>query len=647
MNKMNVTKIPWAVCLRLGFAIATSFVAAADVPKESRTDVDQLVAQTHKASLKLREDALRKTIAKSTAYPVGVWGDNLWCLAALYLNEQVDEANARLLNRAKAFITTKHASVTITSPEAPGDLPWTFFSVTDYVRTLCLFHSKSPHFPGRLKPETEAAMKEALWLWVSGESGLMDIRAKDLMTFLGTENHDLNRRPAYYLVTALLQDDPAYRDRKLKDGLTTAEHATAYTAFFREWPRRRAQSGLWVEVGSNTYQKYSWPSLFNLHELALDPVVRDRFGLLLDLACIEEAQISVRGQRGGALSRGEYAPNSFAGSKNLLFAVEGQPAGSSHSRVIETSRYQLPAEAILLAKQTFPAAEPFVIRNRILGKLAAEKSAETHSQRIDPDSALVNYAWRTPHYLLGSSLMDPRIHYAEISTQKQACGMLFDDPTSSELCAVYTVIGHGCGGRSVRSYWSVQHQNVLMLQRIPPVGKTFPGSYNTDAIGIGFDGNALQRVEKDGWIFASNGKAFVGVKFLDGAYQWDVKRTVATPANFAKATDKSRILLVAGDVSTGDSFAKFQSTVLANPLRITPEAMTYEFDAGKDRIEMISYDPRKPDQFTLPVINGQPVDLHPCTTYQSPYLNGAFNGDKFTVTVGTIRRVMDFSGSGK
>jgi hypothetical protein len=633
--------------LAFTFFIAFCVMLHAEEKPPLPPELTKCVADTHAASLKLREAALRRTIAKDTAWPDGMWGENLWCLSALYLNERTDEANARLLRRAKEFITTKPASAAITSPEEPGNLPWTFFSVTDYVRTLGLFHSKSPHFPGRLKPETEAAMKEALWLWVSDESGLTDISANDLLTFLGTENHDLNRRPAYYLVTALLQDDPAYRDRKLQDGRTTAEHATAYTAFFREWPRRRAQSGLWVEVGSNTYQKYSWPSLFNLHELAPDPVVRDRFGLLLDLACIEEAQISVKGRRGGAISRGEYAPNSFTGSKNLLFAVEGQPAGSSHSRVIETSRYQLPAEAILLAKRTFPAAEPFAIRNRILGQLAAAKSPGSHSQRIDPDSALLNYAWRAPHFLLGSSLMDPRIHYAEISTQKQACGMLFDDPSSSELCSVHTVIGHGPGGRPVRSYWSVQHQNVLLLQRIPPVGKTYPGSYNTDAIGIGFEGKALQKMEKDGWIFASNGKAFVGVRFLDGTYQWDTKRAVATPANFTKASDKSRILLVAGDLSSGDSFEKFQATVLANPPRVSPDKVDYEFGPAKDRIEMTSYDPRNPDQFTLPLINGQPVNLHPAATYQSPYLNGTFNGDQFTVTVGPIRRVLDFSGSGK
>lgn len=153
----------------LAFIIPSGVALHAEESLQLPPDVAKLVADTHAESLKLREDALRKTIAKDTCWPTGVWGDNLWCLAALSLNEKVDAANARLLKRAKECIASKPASAPRTSPENPGNLPWTFFSVTDYVRTLYLFHSKSPHFPGRLKPETEAAMKETLWLWASTE----------------------------------------------------------------------------------------------------------------------------------------------------------------------------------------------------------------------------------------------------------------------------------------------------------------------------------------------------------------------------------------------------------------------------------------------------------------------------------------------
>lgn len=633
--------------------------AAENGSASGKADFAPLIAQTHAASLKLREEALRRTIAKDTCFPSGVWGENLWCLAALYLNEKADLANERLLKRAKEYIATKPVNASVTTPEQPGNLPWTFFSVTDYVRTLWLFHAKSRHFPGRLKPETQDAMKEALWLWVSGESRLADVGLDDLFLLLGTENHDLNRRPAYYLVTSLLQDDPAYRDRKLADGHTTAEHAAAYTAFYREWPRRRVQSGLWVEVGSNTYQKYSWPSLFNLHELAPDAVIRHRFGMFLDLAFIEEEQISVKGRRGGGRSRAEYGPNGFESYKNLLYAPQGQPAGSSHSRVIETSRYQLPAEAILLRYRTFPAAEPWVICNRGLGELEASKVKEANGQRLAADSALVNYAYRTPHYLLGGTLQDPALSmsdpatgesilkYSGISRQKRVCGMLFDDPAGNEVCSVHSEIGHGTGGRPQHSFWSVQHENVLILQRIAPLGRSTLGSYNTDAVGIGFEGKALRKEEQAGWIFATNGKAFIGVKFLDGGYKWDEKHALATPANFNKATDKSRILLHAGDIVSHGSFDKFKADVLASRLTVTPDKVDYRFGPAANHLEVTLYDAKTMDRFTLPLINGKLVDLRPAKTYQSPCLKADFGSDKVSVTVGPITRVLDFSEQGQ
>jgi hypothetical protein len=124
---------------------AATPVLAGDLPVEDRfSGHEQLVAETHAASLKLRETSLRGTIARKDVWPPGTWGDNLWCLAALYLNEKTDEANTRLLKRARDFIASKPDKLAETSPEDPGKLPWTFFSITDYVRILYMFHAKSP-----------------------------------------------------------------------------------------------------------------------------------------------------------------------------------------------------------------------------------------------------------------------------------------------------------------------------------------------------------------------------------------------------------------------------------------------------------------------------------------------------------------------
>lgn len=158
--------------------------------------------------------------------------------------------------------------------------------------------------------------------------------------------------------------------------------------------------GLWVEIGSATYQKYSWPSLFNLHDLSPDPVVRKHLGMLLDVALVEEAQVSIRGRRGGGRSRAAGVGSGFDSYKNLLYAPPDGKAGCSHSKVIEACKYQAPAAAIMLRKMAFPAEEPFLIVNRVPGELRPFGKEEWPNSYV-ADSALVNYVCRTPYYMLG------------------------------------------------------------------------------------------------------------------------------------------------------------------------------------------------------------------------------------------------------
>ena len=374
-------------------------------------------------------------------------------------------------------------------------------------------------------------------------------------------------------------------------------------------------NGLWIEMGSNTYQKYSWPALFNLHELAPGPVVRKQFGLLLDLAFIEETQISVRGRRGGGRSRADNGSHSFESYKNLLRAQDDQPAGSSHSRVIETSRYQLPPAAILLDQCVFPTTGPFAIRNRVPGELET-RGHDGETQRIAPASRLVNYAWRTPHYLLGSTLQNPKLEYAGISRQKRWCGLLFDDPTAATVGSIGVVIEKTRGGRPQHSFWSMQHENVLLLQRI--ARRKEGGSDSTGEIRIQFAASGLELLDKQDWIFASNGNSFVGVKFLDGGHQWDETRSVASPAKFTGPADTSRILLHAGDVSIHESFAHFQSSLLGNPLQVASDVVDYRFGEERQRIEMFRYDAGNRDAFQLPRINRQTIDLTPMQSIRAP-----------------------------
>lgn len=149
------------------------------------------------------------------------------------------------------------------------------------------------------------------------------------------------------------------------------------------------------------------------------------------------------------------------------------------------------------------------------------------------------------------------------------------------------------------------------------------------------------------WQLASNSKAYVGVKFLDGPYQWDEKRGEAFPANFAGPGDTTRILLHAGDATTHGSFEPFHETLRANPLVVTADKADYRFGGGSEHSEMTRYDAASPASFTLPRINGTPADLRPPRTYQSPCLNSRFASDRIAVTVGPVRQVLEFSEQGE
>ena len=624
---------------------------AQPIPLKSATSsnkydgLDALVAATHRASLVAREKERKETLSKKS-WPDGPWGDTLWSLNALYQNEKTDEANARLLKNAQAFLafTAAEGAPTVFLPEKLSDKsPWAYFALPDYVRILCLFRAENTKYPGRLKPQTEAAMKAALWVWAKGSSKVADTTPDNFQILLGTENHDLTLRPSYYLVASVLKDDPDYNKRLYDDGKTAAEHYTAYNSFFQKWATWRVEHGLWTEVGSDTYQKYAYPSLFNLADLSPDETVRKQFTMFLDLCFIEEAQISVDGRRGGGRSRAGYGENNFEAYKNMLYAPAGKVATTSHSAIIETSDYQLPAAAIALRFLEFPAAQPFEIEDRVLGQGFEGKGF----QQISADSTLVNYAWRTPHLILGSTLQDPALANADgtqgylgISKQNRWCGVVFQN---EDFSAIYPQLEKLPGGRPQHPFWSVQYQNVMLVQRITPDKKL--GSYNTGSMGVRFEGKAMNRVEHDGWIFVEKDQGYVAVRFLDGGYEWNETNDVARPRDFDRNKSSTRIIFITGDMETNGDFNKFQASVVATSVEARPDIVKVRGGVAGSKIDFYPFNPQKPAKFQLPKINGEVLDLRPKQSFKSPYLNGNFGDGRISITVGPIKHVYDFEKS--
>ena len=123
--------------------------------------LEELVEQVHAASMRQRTNVLSNAVGVETLWPgpstnaeTQAWGDNMWALSLLALNERVDDANARLQTHAADALSTTNLAEAVA-----------YFGFVDYVKILALFNSQSPHYPGRLEPATESAMKEILWLW--------------------------------------------------------------------------------------------------------------------------------------------------------------------------------------------------------------------------------------------------------------------------------------------------------------------------------------------------------------------------------------------------------------------------------------------------------------------------------------------------
>ncbi|MEO0587095.1 MAG: hypothetical protein AAF078_05595, partial [Planctomycetota bacterium] len=311
----------------------------------------------------------------------------------------------------------------------------------------------------------------------------------------------------------------------------------------------------------------------------------------------------------------------------------------------------------------------FLITNRVPGEMAPAR--RVHDGDDDhvfyaADSALVNYVYRTPHYILGSTLQNPGLamrnpetgksvlRYSGVSRQNRWSGLLFEGagpgasaentpskPGRNEVFAIYPVVEKTRGGRPQHPHWSFQHEDVLFMQRIAPQ-RGGMGSYGTGRMSIRFHGNGLEKTEEGGWIFATNGKAFAAVKFIDGGHVWDESGEVASPAEF-EAGSTSRFLIHAGDVDADGSFDAFRAAILANPLDVNRHRVTYRPSSSGAALEVTRYDVNRRDLFRLPRVDGEPVDLRPDWTYRGPYLNGRFGEPTVRVTVGPIDAAYDFT----
>jgi hypothetical protein len=509
-----------------------------------------------------------------------------------------------------------------------------------------LHHRKSRYLPGGLSAETEALFKESMFSMVDWSSkAYFDDFVGDVMKLPGTENQSLQYRYGlWFMELALLNEDPAYASRRLRGGKTVAESYAQWNAFLKEWMRTRALNGFWIELGSGYSGKYSLPAIFAIYMAATDPETRQLTKMFIDLAFLEDAQVSFGGVRGGSRNRvkdqGIYGV--FGLFWDLLYAGKTVDGKGCHALATSVAYggYQLPPAVVQMrAFEQFPS-QPVLISNRRLGEVrhaSNEKSGETDVLRSaeqlqsvskaqapsDDDAAtptnegyvaesrVVNYVWKTRHCMLGSMLRQPKTTLGLLCTQRPWNGLVFANGKGLFPACPWNA-----------PYFSFQHRNVLLLQR----DKT-----DREPMSVLFSPE-LEKIEENGWVFVRSEDGYAGVRVLAGGYSWRKGNDLA----LVPEKHDAPILIHAGDKDSAGSFEQFREQLQKNILQIHPDGVEYR-GASQPRIEFFYEATGR-----SPQVDGEVFQIDSAMPYSGPFMQRKAGESVVRVTVGDHRVAYDF-----
>jgi len=561
----------------------------------------KLVKVTHAKSLAWREEYMTREGGRSQSDTSDVnthisgWGQSAWLVSAMMTGQNLAEANAVI---RKHLEEGGYGSST-------GNIIWIFMTC----------HSKADRFPGRLEPETEAALKQYFLAGLNSTRKKRPLNTALMNEYLNSgsylmgfnDDHPLCVRVQDFMACSVMKDDPAYRDRKLVAGDTVQERYEAYVRFYREALKHWALYGIQYQLGSSAYTYKTYPHYFNLIELAPDPVIRQRAKMYMDLVMMESAQISISGLRGGTKGRAKRGGlgDRWDPHQALLY---GERGSTYFLTMPAASNYQVPEPAVLLRKLG-ASTDPYEIIN----------DRETYGGK---DCNAIHYAWCTPEYVTGCGMYDPNLE-AKNGSMGRWSGVIFRNLAAISLDA-YT-----------GEKWNVQHKDVRITQMCSD-GPYVPGDTR-----VVFDALPGKVSEVDGWVFVNNDEAYAALKVVSGGYFWADSLMRQMYLNDVY----SPIIIQTGRRADYGSFDRFRAAILAAPLRVDGNKVDYHGPSSSG-LEFFAMTPamRKEEgrAYILPKIDGKTIDLNPEYAYSSPYMRNKAGSGIVTLSYGGREWVYDF-----
>ena len=604
-------------------------------------DDDSAFAAARKRRQAFRDEFMEVILADPKPPKADVKSDAqapVYALAALYTGKDISGGNQRMRD---ALDRLAGADKKMT-PEEAGKAKW---HMRGMHRVYYLFYDKSDFFPGRLEPDVQAKMEELFFNYGCYKSTVKRADIANIWHIQGSENHDMMDLSNAYLALQAVQNLDAYKDKKLPDGHTPAEHVRAWEKYYAQYALERAKNGLFVEI-SPTYGKWFMGELVNMYDFAKDPLVKKRMEMLLHLTWADWSIDQLNGVRGGGKTRcyqGNYSQrgggDSWDRMARVLFSMENwawNSTGGLSTLALLTSRYELPDVIYDIAfKENF---EPFVYQSIRPAKVL--KSPRGVYVMDPKGGGILRYSYCTPESIMGSWMLDTRANYAAINTQNRWQGVIFATRPDARVFPQSVGLGNG---KTYSQHVAVQHRNVMLVAN-------HPKAKQTGQLRVFFPAEMRKRVvEKEGWAIVKEGAAWLGVRPL-GDQGFDFRALQRKNVKEASRqntdgfwlwpkADKPTVALVVSRESAHKSLDDFAAYLASHKYSVANGVATYTFvdDLGTEASLEVG------GTLPVPKVNGQPVNLYPKKVFDSPYMNSVHGSGVVTIEKGGRKLVLDFN----
>lgn len=560
-----------------------------------------------------------------------VWNRLDFAISALSLNQSIPEANAAVQQAAARSL--RENLRTDVRKDVEDRFHWL---MPLYHRACGLFGPNGRRSPGRLPSAATDAVLEAAWPWALTRSRLESADPTKPWHIWGSENHDAMRDCSCWAIAAMAKEHPAYAERRYADGATPAEQYAAWTAFLKAELRERLRKGLFVEINSPGYVKYTLQTVYNYVDLSPDPGLRALAESVLTLWWADWAQEQLNSVRGGASCRAyqlgcRKATSDSAASMAWYYFGIGTPRNAHPGLMcMATSAYRPPPVVYDLALDT-QGRGTYVSRSRRpgLNLLPQPTKLPKGTYALDPDhGGILRYTYCTPDFVMGCLMTGrhPRTSWSAISSQNRWCGVIFAGHPDARLFPQCEGLRNG---KTYNQYWCVQDKGVLIVQKLPP--RTHSHQAGPMRVWVH---ESLHREIHGPWVIVEAKGAFAAIRPAVGTLTWQPEEG----GGWLVCSDDLAPVVI-------DVVRKTQSPDVQTVRQALDKA---EFEGGGERLSyrgmgsttLLLLDAAA----ELPEVDGRPVDVEPAFTFDSPFIKQAWNSDHIIIRKAEREVILDLPG---